>query len=194
MHIGGIQMLHLKEKKINLEFIQKLTWDEVFDIWRKNEAYEGSHWHSHYQSRGFKTWEDWRMSYVKPFGLEDLNWQLFSINDPLKAAPLFHGGPFRSWVEKFYQGQEFPSFADLAQNPLVQSHQGIQSFIKNFPKQTTLTGIILKGKIIIFEGMHRCAALALAAKNGIKIDSEIKIALAEYNKDLIPVIGVRTNP
>jgi hypothetical protein len=187
-------MLNLNKKDIKLEIIQNLTWPDVFEIWRKNEAYDGSHWHAHYQSHGFKTWEDWRMSYVKPFGLEDLNWQLFSVINPLTAVPLFHGGPFRSWVEKFYEGQEFPSFTDLAQNPQVQSHQGIISFMKNFPKQTILTGVILKGEIIILEGMHRCAALALANRNGIKIETEIKIALAKHNRDSIPVVGIQINP
>lgn len=185
-------MLNLKEKKIKLELVRDLTWPDVFEIWRKNEAYEGSHWHAHYQSRGFKTWQDWRMSYVKPFGLEDLTWQLFTVIDPLTTIPLFHGGPFRSWVEKYYQGEISPSFASLAKDPEVEKNSGVQTLLKNFPKQTTISGVIINGEIRIVEGMHRCATLAMAAKNGIKINTKINIALAQYHKDSMPVIGMQT--
>ena len=185
-------MLNIKDKNIRLKLIKNLSWPEVFAIWRQNEAYNGSHWHAHYKSRGFKTWEAWRLSYVQPFGLAKLNWQLFTIIEPQKTVPLFCGGPFRSWVEKYYQGQVQPTFAELAKNPQIKNHLGILDFMKNFPNQTTITGIILNGQITILEGMHRCCALALATNQGLNIDTKVKIALAQTNQTSLPVIGLRT--
>jgi hypothetical protein len=182
-------MQNIADKNIKLELIQDLTWPEVFAIWRQNEEYPGSHWHSHYQNRGFKTWEEWRLSYVQPFGLARLKWQLYKVTEPLQAVPLMHGGPFRSWVQYFYQGQTAPTFTDLAKNPAVQNHQGVLNFMKNFPAETKITGVVLNGKIIIMEGMHRCCALALAASQNIKIKTKIQIALAEHDQTGLPVVG-----
>jgi len=182
-------MLNLKDKQIKLGLIKDLTWPEVFEIWRKNEDYPNSHWISHWQSRGFKSWEEWRQTYVQPLGLSDLKWQLFYLPEPLIALPFCHGGPFRSWVELYYHGQTTPSFASLALDPEVEKNSGVQFMLKNFPAQTIISGVVINGKIIIVEGMHRAAALAVAAKNWVKLKTEIKLALAIHNKNELSIVG-----
>jgi hypothetical protein len=172
-----------------LELIKDLSWAEVFEFWRVNEAYPKSHWHEHYQSRGFTTWDNWRLSYVNPLGLQNLNWQLYLIKEPLITIPNFCGGPYRSWIELFYQEQKNPTFATLALHPQVQKHTFIQKLLADFPAQTTITGVMVKDRVVILEGMHRCAALAVAAEQNLKIETEVQIALAEYDKDELPIVG-----
>lgn len=176
-------------KNINLKLIKPLTWPEVFEIWRQNEDYPGSHWISLWQERGFKSWEAWRTTYIKPNGLDELQWGLYEIENPPQAIPLFHGGPFRSWIEKFYQGRENPTFAALAEMLEIQAHQGILNMLANFPKETTISAVIINKEAYVVEGMHRCAALALAAKQSLKLDSRVKVALAQYNRDKLPIVG-----
>jgi hypothetical protein len=182
-------MFNLKDKQIKLELIRDLTWPEVFEIWRKNEDYPHSHWISHWQSRGFNSWDEWRQTYVQPLGLADLKWQLYNLSEPLITLPFCHGGPFRSWVELYYHGQTAPDFASLAQDPEVEKNSGVQTLLKNFPSQTTISGVIINGEIRIVEGMHRAAALAVAAKNGVNLNTHIKLALAVHTKNELPIVG-----
>jgi len=180
--------------KYKLEKIKDLTWKDVFQVWRENEDFEGSHWIELWQSRGFKSWEEWRITYAKKLGLADLNWALYRILKPMDDVPEFCGGSFRSWVERFYQGQENPSFSWLAKQPDIQAHQGIQKFITSFPENTTVSGILIKDKIVIVEGMHRCTAIALAEVLNEKIIlNNMYICIAEYDQDQMPVVGKNVN-
>jgi len=176
-------------KNIKLELIKELTWPDVFTIWRQNEDYPNSHWIAHWQGRGFKSWDAWRATFVEPLGLKELEWGLYEIAEPLKAIPLFHGGSFRSWIQMFYQGVEYPTFADLANMPEIQAHQGILNMLSGFPSQTTISAVVINGEAYVVEGMHRCAAIALAAKQGKKLNTQVKVALAQYNRDKLPVVG-----
>jgi len=182
-------MDNLKDKRIKLYLIKELTWPEVFEFWRANEDFPNSHWINHWQERGFQSWQEWRQTYIQPLGLADLKWQLFYLPDPLNTLSFCHGGPFRSWVELYYHGQTAPSFSSLAQDQEVEKNSGVQTMLKNFPVQTIISGVIVNGEIRIVEGMHRAAALAVAAKNGIKINTQVKIALAVHSKNELPIVG-----
>jgi hypothetical protein len=173
----------------DLKFLKPLTWQAVFEIMRQNEDYPGSHWIPLWQKRGFNSWQEWRMTYVKRFELEDLDWQLYEIIEPMQTVPKFCGGSFTSWVKRFYQEATNPSFAELAEHPEIQAHQGIIQLMHNFPKNTIISGVILDDKIIIVEGMHRCAALALASLQGQKIQTKIQICLAQHYLHKLPIAG-----
>lgn len=174
---------------IELKFIKPSSWPDVFEIWRQNEDYPNSHWIAHWQERGFKSWDDWRNTYLEPLDLKELEWGLYEITEPFKAIPLFHGGPFRSWIEKFYQGVEYPTFSDLATMPEIQAHQGIIKILANFPPQTTISAVVINGEAYVVEGMHRCAALALATRQKIAFNIKLYVALAQYNKKELPQVG-----
>jgi hypothetical protein len=177
----------ISQEKLTLT--EDISWPDVFAIWRYNEAFPGSHWHEHYRGRGFNTWEEWRLTYVRPLHLDKLSWRLYTVVDPKQTGPQFCGGPFRSWVELYYQGKEHPQFSQIIKHPQIENNETILHLISNFPDQTTLSGVILNDKIIIVEGMHRCCALALAANKGIKVATQVKIALAESDQPELPLIG-----
>lgn len=172
----------------NLEKIKSVTWDEVFEIWKQNEASE-LHWIELYKKRGFKSWEEWRINYLKPLGLSKLSWDLYKIKNPLKTIPNFFGGPFKAWKEIFYKKRKTIKFSKLAKLPEIKIHQGILKIKENFPRKTDLIGIIVNGKIHIIEGMHRSAAVALLKEEKKELESEIYIALAEYPANDLPIVG-----
>jgi hypothetical protein len=178
---------------IKLISIKQLSWPDVFDIWRQNEDYPGSHWISHWQERGFNSWEEWRMTSIEPLGLKGLSWHLYEVAEPFKSIPLFHGGSFRSWIKRYYQDEECPTLAKLANLPEIQNHPGLLKLIANFPKETTITGVIINNEAYIVEGMHRSTALALASQQGLKIDTRLYVALAQYHLDKLPPVGESSN-
>jgi len=92
------------------EYVKPLTWQEVFAIWRENEA-GNPNWEAHYKERGFNSWEEWRSAYAEPLKCAGREWELYKILDPMQSMPKFHGGPFRGWKEKYYGEDNFPTFA-----------------------------------------------------------------------------------
>ena len=58
----------------------------------------------------------------------------------------------------------------------------MEQILENFPSETTIIGIEYQGKISLFEGTHRCAAIALAAEQGKEIQSNITIVLTSFEE------------
>lgn len=165
-----------------LDHVMPMSWDEVFGWWRRNEE-RIPHWTAYWTAKGFTSWEQWRMEKVRHFGLPDLQWQFYRVEMPYISIPGFRGGPFKGWLERYYKGLHFPTFAEMAQLPNGISDSGdIAKYLVEFPASTVLTGIVYDGSVIVMEGMHRCAALALVAKKGItlNIEHDVHICLAQW--------------
>lgn len=174
-----------------LKHIRPLAWPDVFAIWRENEG-ENSHWREYAYSKGFSSWEEWRLQYVNALRLpEHDDWALYRVPDPLAAVPHWRGGPFNGWIKNFYgeRANPAPTFAELAAIAKTQEHGGIQKIFDAFPPQTTVTGLARPEGIVIIEGMHRCCALALAARNGTPIETELTVAIASSEEEALPVVG-----
>lgn len=179
-------MADLDSKEFKL--VHPLAWADVFDIWRKNEA-DDPKWDEVYKSRGFNSWEEWRRTYTNPLGLAGKKWFLYEILDPMKTIPDFRGGPFATWVERYYGGEQLPTFRRIVEHPGIQEHEGINRLAQDFPEETSLIGLYSDKGVVILEGMHRCCAVALAAKRQESINGTVLIALAEFPGDTLPVLG-----
>jgi hypothetical protein len=171
-----------------LEFVKDLTWEEVFEIWRKDEEHR-DHWKHFWKEKGFDSWEEWRMRYAEAFKLPERDWKLYFIKSPLTTVPKFRGGPFKSWVERFYEGRNAPTFAELAKHPEVRSHKGILDIIKHFPPKTTISGVLTDDGITIVEGMHRASAVAIAATQHDWQNNHLTIALGSRLPGELPIVG-----
>jgi len=180
-------MTNLGIDRREFEFIKPLSWDGVFGRWSDLEA-DRPNWIEHYKSKGFSSWEEWRTTeIVEPLKLAERKWRLYRILDPTQNIPRFRGGPFKGWVERFYEGRSLPTFAELAKHQGIQTHKGINEIITNFPKESLLIAVVTNKGIVILEGMHRCCAIALAASQSFSIEANIDIALAEYEGDITTV-------
>lgn len=168
--------------------LKQINWEEVFDIWRQDEA-SLPNWIKHYQERGFSSWEEWRKTYTEPFKCAESKWNFYQLNQATKIVPDFYGGPFKSWVKHFYQGKDALTFSELINLLDLFQHPGIKRLASNFPKSTVLIGLIVNSKIIIIEGMHRCCAISLKAKKGEELKGDIKIALGKSLLEELPVVG-----
>ena len=168
------------------------SWEEVFSIWRNGEA-NIPRWVDHYERRGFDSWDEWRKSTIQDLKAEKLNWKIYRLHDSQKAVPHFYGGPFRAWMQKYYGGSPIAPFSEIIEHEEVQKSQLVREMIENFPKKTTLIGLLADDKVVILEGLHRCSALAVAAQKGMKIKTEAYILLAEFSQE-IPIMGQVDSP
>ncbi len=179
----------MKDRRMNdLEFEKDLAWADVFEIWRENEE-DRENWKRLWKEKGFDSWEEWRMRYAEPFKLPEREWKLYRVKNVLKLVPTFRGGPFRAWVERFYDGREAPAFSELIRHPELKTHGGVIDIMNNFPEKTTISAVETADGIVIVEGMHRCAAIALSEANGKQINTTLKIALGSELPGELPVIG-----
>ncbi|MBI4142416.1 hypothetical protein HY480_00915 [Candidatus Uhrbacteria bacterium] len=185
---------HIKEHLMPLPHIPgltdegPLTWTQVFAIWRTDEG-DDSHWGPHARERGFPNWEAWRMTYATPLRLPERSWSLYRVDDPIVWVPMFRGGPFGSWIRKYYRGAPHPSFTTLARHPDIISHDGVLALRDAFPNETTITGLLHDEGIVIVEGMHRCCAIALAAAQGKPLAITLHLALADARGEMLPPVG-----
>lgn len=165
--------------KAQFEFIKPLTWIEVVKIWRNNEINE-EHWKTYYRSKGYESWEQWREKYLDAYAALNKEWYLVKVKDPIKSAPNFRGGHYKGWRDNFYEGKELPKFGEMKE------HRAAEKFLKNLPKETTIIALNTDVGIVIAEGMHRCAAIAKAAKENKKLGLNLYIAMTDVNKEEIP--------
>lgn len=174
--------------KDELELEKSLSWQDVFEIWRANEEHRAN-WKRIWKEKGFDSWEEWRMRYAEAFKLSEREWKLYFVKGPLMTVPKFRGGPFRGWVERFYEGQTMPIFEELAQHHQIQSHGGVIDIMRHFPDKTTVSGVLTDDGTVIVEGMHRCSAVALASQKHIGLNTHFTIALGSKLSGKLPVIG-----
>lgn len=165
--------------KEQFEFVKPLSWDEVVEIWRSNEINE-THWEKYWKSKGHKSWEEWRKKYIDAYAVLNGDWYLVKVKDPIASVTNFRGGNYKGWKENFYEGREMPTFSEM------KGHWAASEFLKNLPPETTIIALNTEIGIVVAEGMHRCAAITKAAKEGKKIDLNLYIAMADIKKEEIP--------
>ncbi|MBI2064099.1 MAG: hypothetical protein HYT66_00030 [Candidatus Yanofskybacteria bacterium] len=165
--------------KEQFEFVRPLKWIDVLDIWRNNEINEG-HWKEYYQAKGFKSWENWRKKYIDAYASLGKDWYLAKVKDPILSVPSFRGGNYKGWKENIYEGRELPTFREMKEHPAA------AGFLKNLPRETTIIALNTDIGIVIIEGMHRCAAIAKAAKEGMPLNLDLYIAMTNVDKEEIP--------
>ena len=175
----------------NLELIKPLTTQEVFDIWRNVEE-PLEHWKSFWKAKGFKNWEEWRKKSHAPVLEKNLNWNLYSVNNPLTEIPQWRGIMSHSWNKWFYPlfPEKPPRLKDLLTHPGVHNHWYIREIAKNFPASTTLTTLRLpNGDLVIIEGMHRACAISLLALDEKVLTTDISVAIADWPDNEPPKLG-----
>jgi hypothetical protein len=161
----------------NLSFIRNLTPEEVFEIWRANEAHL-PHWQEYlkHEKEGV-SWEQWRSKNARKFGLYGKEWKLYQVENPCEVVPSWFGGPFDGWSE-YYGGQESTTFARLTETSAAEI-PAVKAMVESFPNETTVTALVRGGRVVVIEGMHRCVALAVRSRIGKACgDTLFQVALA----------------
>lgn len=181
-------MLNNMNSKINL--IRLCEWEEIFISWYKSEG-ENPSWINLAKERGYASWADWRLKgYAKRFECAKASWGFYEILNPSEVISSWFGGPFRTWIEKHYGGQKTKSFGELAGQSDIAGHLGIKLMADNYPKDSIITALELKGeKIFVIEGTHRSCALALMMKNGNPFTDKLIFAIGKSDLSELPIVG-----
>ncbi len=187
---------------------ESVDWAAVFAIMRATEKHQ-VHWKLHYTEKKYPSWEAWREATIGAILNLNPSWKLCSVPDPLDEVPTWYGGLFKAWEMSYYRGQPTRTFSELTrfrigkveemefpQERAISEHPYVQQLIQSFPSPTTVVALRqADGRIIVVEGMHRCAAIAVAARDS-KIrplfETELFVAIGDIGDQPIPLLGHRT--
>lgn len=175
----------------NLTQTKSLIPQEVFETWRSIEE-SVEHWKSIWQSKGFKSWENWRHTTHAPLFEKELQWNLYKIDVPTKSVPEWKGGMFHGWSKWFYNSfqEQPPRLKDLLTHPGVHNHWYIREIANNFSASTTLTALNMpNGDIIVAEGMHRACAIAMLAFDKKPLNTDVFVMIADWPDAKPPLLG-----
>ena len=173
-----------------IQLIRACSWEEVFLTWYKNEG-EKQNWNELAKSRGFASWAQWRLEgYAHPFECQKADWGLYEISNPSEVISQWFGGPFRTMIERHYDGEHTKSFSQLAARPEILDNPTVQDMIVNYPVETVISALQLTdGRIVVIEGSHRCFALAVMAAQGKPFSGTLTFAIGKSTLTELPVVG-----
>ena len=173
-----------------MRFIKNTTWPEVFAGWRERESGNPG-WVRCAQEKGWPDWESWRKNTAEQIKADQRAWQIFEFTDPAEEIPQMLIGPYSSWQARVTDKNK-TSFEQLLNIPephgYFSRHDGVLLILKGLPFSTEMIGLILDdiNKIVCLEGHHRATAIALAKRQGKKIDYsgvQMTIALTHLSAD-----------
>lgn len=173
-----------------VSLIRPCKWEEVFLEWYKNEG-ENPDWNALARERGFSSWADWRLNgYAARFLCREAEWGLYEIVDPSLVVSEWYGGPFRTWIERYYNGKQTTQFKKLAQHEELRKVQKIRSIIEEYPVTSVVSALELaNGDIYVIEGMHRVVALTLMAIEGKPFQGKLVFAIGKSDLSQLPSVG-----
>lgn len=158
-------------------YIQAMTWEDVFADWKKREANQG--WETVWRERGFASWEAWRISYLVRLKPTDRDWALVDIHDPQATVPLFWAMGFRGWKQYYPAETRRARLRDIAAHPALADNPKVVALSNDFPKETRLVAMRCGEDVMLVEGMHRAATIALFARRGERIAERVTLALCD---------------
>jgi len=177
-----------------IKLIRQYEWEEVFLSWYKNEG-ERESWNQLAKERGFASWAEWRLKgYARRFECEKAKWGFYEVSNPSEAVLNWFGGPFRTWIERHYDGEKTKSFSELASRSDIINHTAVRSMMENYPKESVISALKLSdGRIFVVEGMHRTCALAVMAKERKPFSGKLVFAIGNSQMSELPAVGQNTS-
>lgn len=174
----------------DLQFVRITIWGDEFNEWRERERDWG--WEDVWKARGYVSWDVWRNTYVRELGLEDLQWELFSVSNPKQFFVDVWAGGYTGWKRYGKSGAEKNRISDLVKHFHFRENGKVKGILENPPYKTRM--ILLKSgdEFAVFEGMHRACALVYARKNDLPLDIAVEVAVAEINQKIFEkfVVGI----
>lgn len=159
----------------DLKPLGRISWTKLFRAWERREAKQPG-WIRHYRERGYPSWRAWRTKVYAKLRPGKRPWTLYAVPHPERSVPTWFGGPFKGW-RKHYRGRSV-TFRTLAGRRSIQTNGKVLSLIRRFPTSTQMLGASWRGRLVVIEGMHRAAAIALANRKRRRLNTKITIAIA----------------
>ncbi len=162
-------------------FLKKTNWADIFALWKATEGTDPVWQEFARREKGWDSWEAWRGHSASLFGASERDWRLYEISSPNETIPKFRIGPFDGW-QKHFEKKNVHTFEDLVHDHTawVSQNIGVRSRLQQFPQPTQFIGVYLEQDdvVVLYEGHHRAAAIALAVHQGTPIHFEINPTIA----------------
>lgn len=164
-----------------LSHISGTSWDAVLTDWRNREANLWG-WETHWQAKGFQSWDAWREGFYKKLDLQNKEWNLYRINNPRTFIPTMWAVAYNGWRRYYNDGVTRATFSELVKHVDLSKNNKVADLLNDFPNETTIIILRNENKFAVFEGMHRCSAFTLAQEQGRVINSQITAAVADVDE------------
>lgn len=173
-----------------MRYLKDTTWQEIFAKWKQREG-NNPEWISFATKvKGWPDWESWRRFSALQINAEQREWKIYEFEDPMQEIPEMLVGPFAGWQSMLPEKNK-NTFVDLMNIPEryehFKNHNKVVSMLESFPPDTEMIGFLKEdtGQVVCLEGSHRAATVAIAKKEGKKIDfkGKVRIALAILKKE-----------
>lgn len=165
----------------HLKRLRNATWEEVFAVWKAHEGADPVWQEFARKEKGWDSWAQWRSYQASHFEAATRTWMLYEIENPNELIPKFRLGPFHGW-QKHYEEKNIYTFEDLVRDHYewVSQNIGVRSRMKAFPQNTQCIGLYIEqdDTIVLYEGHHRAAAVALAVHDGTPISFQTNPTIA----------------
>lgn len=161
--------------------VKATTWNNVFTDWREREAAWG--WEAVWRPRGFESWDAWRKTYTEPLGLEQRTWEIVRLDDPAAIVPRMWAVAYSGWKRYYPLSSSRARLSDIAAHPDLPTNEKVVGLLKSFPNPTTMIALRSGDDIALFEGLHRAAAIALAARDGRRVAGDVFVAQTTFGAD-----------
>ncbi len=177
-----------------ISLLRPCKWEEVFLEWYKNEG-ENSDWTALAKDRGFASWAEWRLKgYAERFGCREAEWGLYEIMNPSPVVSEWYGGPFRTWIERYYGGAHAMQFSEIAKHLGLQQASKIRSIVEDYPALSVISALQLPdGTVHVIEGMHRSVALSIMLYDEKPFHGTLLFAIGKTALTELPEVGKNTS-
>lgn len=170
----------------NVQYRQGTDWNDVFFRWKQEEGSDPVWQKFAKEEKGWDSWDEWRGYQANLIGAKEREWSIYEIQKPNETIPEFLLGPYNGW-QKHYPLEEAHTHtvADLVRDHTawVKENVGVQARAAQFPQQAQMIGVYAEDedRIILYEGHHRAAAIALRVFEGDPIVFETNLTIAITN-------------
>ncbi|MBI4253317.1 hypothetical protein HY623_04050 [Candidatus Uhrbacteria bacterium] len=170
---------------------KQLSWNGVFDGWRRAEE---ELWRPVYSGFGWESWDAWRQMMIGDLRLEGREWFEYEIEHPHTEIPHYSIGGWNGWKKYRPAEKDIALFSDIAIPPEtgdrsydgdkridVRTNDKVKSLI-GCVDDTTIIGFHFPDCIAILDGTHRCTAIAVEAQDGRVVShGRFTIRLARFD-------------
>lgn len=152
-------------------------WSEILENWKAGEDNEA--WHDYYQKKGFKNWADWRWPIIQTLHLDQLEWDLEELKNPIEEVRAMYCNALTRWKD-FYTDRNKSTFGDLASHPFFQNHKRVMDLKADFQSGTQLIALRRGRRVIVIDGHHRSMALAQTPDRNPKDQPLVRLAVSDF--------------
>ena len=113
---------------------------------------------SEFFPNSFKSWRQWRASYIRALALPKLQWRVKEYNNPKSYLETVFPNQLTRW-RKFSPPDQVWRFAGIKSHAELKNHGQIEEIKKSFGREMILIVLHDKTRRVLVDGHHRSVAV-----------------------------------